>query len=360
MRTSIILPTGCLGLFLIVGWLYWITRPANTNWRYHTRDGFSDLRAVHWPGINLAGADLSGMIFRESFLEGANFQGANLRGADLSGATYVDDANFRGADLTGALLLATYARRANFAGAKLQDAQLQSANLIGANLSGADLAGADLTDASLVGANLDNWVNPPAYLDRANLTDANLPGNLENTRLCNTVMPNQTVSKQGCFWPSPELLDAFAAGRWDWVESSQSQLFHDANISAQTAEEMAIAIQAMPCEDLKVLDELWREASDNRFGFSVQRQIWENSVQQDYGKFAEQVGWKQGKTWIKWDDLSLNALDLNGSPRSAHNPPVGHLPWHRWQIQEPTEAEPTRFRRIGFGAWMGHLKQCGI
>ncbi|MEM9164902.1 MAG: pentapeptide repeat-containing protein, partial [Cyanobacteria bacterium P01_F01_bin.4] len=61
-----------------------MTRPANINWHSRSRDGVSDLRAVRWEGKHLAGANLSSMIFRESWLSGANFQGADLRGTDFS------------------------------------------------------------------------------------------------------------------------------------------------------------------------------------------------------------------------------------------------------------------------------------
>ncbi|MBT9315544.1 pentapeptide repeat-containing protein [Leptothoe spongobia] len=340
----------CLG----AGSLYWLTRPANINWHSRTRDGLLDLRAVDWDGKNLAGANLAEIWFRESSLRGANLRRTNLQGSDFSGATYLDDADLSHANLTRAKLGGTYARRANFTGAILKDADLQYATLSGANLSGVDFAGADLSYANLVGAKLTNWINAPKSLDRADLTKADWPQNITRTSLCNTIMPDGNTSKQGCFWPTPGLKKILHSKDWHGIDSYTSGLFRAAISGGYAVEQLSAEIEQIPCQDLKVLNDLWHQASEGKFSFSQQRQIWENPpVQQNYGKFADVVGWKQNGQWIKYEELQLQDVTLN-------NRVSGHLPWHRWQVQEPTEAEPTRFRRIGFGAWMARLKQCDI
>ncbi|MGB3511198.1 MAG: serine/threonine-protein kinase, partial [Microcoleaceae cyanobacterium] len=49
-------------------------------------------------------------------------------------------------------------------------------------------------------------------------------------------------------------------------------------------------IDNLPCEDLLTIDHLWVKYSGGRFGFSVQKRIYE-SVRRDYGKFCAEVGW---------------------------------------------------------------------
>lgn len=350
---KVIVLSGSLSVILILAGagFYWLTRPAQINWHRRTRDGISDLRAVDWEGKNLAGANLSGINFRESWLNGANLQGANLQGADLSQA-HLEDANLTGANLTGARLYNTRARRANLTGAILKDAQLPSIQLSGANLTGVDLAGANLEDANLAGASLADWLHPPAILDRANLTDADWPANLSQTRLCHTILPNGDLSKQGCFWATPSLLEALQGQEWRWADIELSQLLQNAGISQETAQQLAIDIESIPCQDLQKLDQLWQTASAGRFSFSRQRQLWESAtVRQDYGKFADAVGWKQNGDWLKFEELEVIV---------ENRMPPGLWPWHRWQVQEPTETEPTRFRRVGWGVWMNHLKRCNI
>lgn len=91
-------------------------------------------------------------------------------------------------------------------GANLYGASLSAASLKGANLSGADLRRTNLSDAVLIGANLSGVDLSNANLRGADLTDANLneakltTPSLNDSTLCNTIMPNQKVSKRDCSW----------------------------------------------------------------------------------------------------------------------------------------------------------------
>jgi hypothetical protein len=54
--------------------------------------------------------------------------------------------------------------------------------------------------------------------------------------------------------------------------------------------------QKFPCEDLRTIDSFWTKYSNDRFGFSVQRSIWESSeVNSRLGKFMIRVGWGDEK-----------------------------------------------------------------
>ncbi|MUG92504.1 CHAT domain-containing protein [Scytonema sp. UIC 10036] len=74
-------------------------------------------------------------------------------------------------------------------------------------------------------------------------------------------------------------------------------------------------IENFPCTDLRIVDQLWVKYSDRRFGFSVQKLIWE-SVGQDYEKFGDRIGWRNKEKWL--EDISLLTFDLKA--------PSGHLP----------------------------------
>lgn len=69
-------------------------------------------------------------------------------------------------------------------------------------------------------------------------------------------------------------------------------------------------IEQFPCEDLRTIDKLWAKYSNGRFGFSIQKSIWQE-VGQDHGKFYSRVGWNTRY----FDQLTFNA-----------NSPFGHLP----------------------------------
>ncbi|AFY54411.1 GUN4 protein [Rivularia sp. PCC 7116] len=76
--------------------------------------------------------------------------------------------------------------------------------------------------------------------------------------------------------------------------------------------------QKILCTDLRTIDQLWVKYSNGRFGFSLQKRIWE-SVKRDYGKFGDRVGWRKGMFFNReW----LNYLELTFSPSA----PDGHLP----------------------------------
>ncbi len=77
-------------------------------------------------------------------------------------------------------------------------------------------------------------------------------------------------------------------------------------------------IKNMDCKHIQVIDKLWTQFSGGNFGFSIQRQIYENCGG-DYGKFCAAVGWTLHNSTSSTQELSFR--------RSA---PAGHLPSHPW------------------------------
>jgi serine/threonine protein kinase len=76
----------------------------------------------------------------------------------------------------------------------------------------------------------------------------------------------------------------------------------------------AASLNRFPCKDLSTIDRLWRQNSDDRFGFSIQNQIWQQ-VGKDATKFADQVGWLGQINLKDYQDLNFSI--------SAQ---MGHLP----------------------------------
>ena len=95
-------------------------------------------RRGNFLGVNLEGALLQNVDFREAYLFKANLRQANLVGSDFSKAELIN-ANFQ-----GALLIS-----ANFQDAYLLEAKFQNANLSGCNFRGAYLREANFTGAFL-------------------------------------------------------------------------------------------------------------------------------------------------------------------------------------------------------------------
>ncbi|MEG4807740.1 serine/threonine-protein kinase [Microcoleus sp. F8-D3] len=81
-------------------------------------------------------------------------------------------------------------------------------------------------------------------------------------------------------------------------------------------------IDRFPCEDLRTIDQLWVKYSNGRFGFSVQKRIYQSlggTKEYDekiWNAFGDQVGWCVNNLWLDYDHIKFNH---KGTPE-------GHLP----------------------------------
>lgn len=81
-------------------------------------------------------------------------------------------------------------------------------------------------------------------------------------------------------------------------------------------------IENVPCSVFSEIDELWRNFSDNKFGFKAQIAIWNAIPQQPISpysqltKFADALGWRKDNNWIKEFPEMMQYDDL----------PYGHFP----------------------------------
>lgn len=74
-------------------------------------------------------------------------------------------------------------------------------------------------------------------------------------------------------------------------------------------------VERFPDEDLRTIDQLWQVYSGGKFGFSVQRKLW-NSLGQDFNALWEKIAWRDGRTWARYPNAFVWTLDA----------PLGHLP----------------------------------
>lgn len=88
-------------------------------------------------------------------------------------------------------------------------------------------------------------------------------------------------------------------------------------------------INKLPSQDLQTIDKLWVKYSGGRFGFSVQKRLWQDVVgsraNPGYGtlrRFGERVGWYVKGSWLSWSNLSF----------SVDSAPIGYLPTTSFMI----------------------------
>lgn len=83
-------------------------------------------------------------------------------------------------------------------------------------------------------------------------------------------------------------------------------------------------VQFISESNLKAIDELWREHSNNRFGYSVQKRIWEK-VNNDFTKFFLKVGWMK-KLDTEVEQYNYRAFPTEFIWELTDKTPEGHLP----------------------------------
>ncbi|QLE60005.1 GUN4 domain-containing protein [Nostoc sp. TCL26-01] len=100
-----------------------------------------------------------------------------------------------------------------------------------------------------------------------------------------------------------------------WKEADQ-ETFRIMLILAKSQESGYITssrIYEIPCEDLNIIDTLWKHYSNNRFGFSVQKSIWDNlkivdPSQEKLSIFGDQVGWRRSGHWLSYENLDFSSF----------------------------------------------------
>ncbi len=80
-------------------------------------------------------------------------------------------------------------------------------------------------------------------------------------------------------------------------------------------------VERFPIQELHTIDKIWREASSERFGLTVQKRIWQNVLDnqktpwQAWCNFGDCVGWRVKGNWVAHNRLNFTS-----------NAPVGELP----------------------------------
>ncbi|MEA5530259.1 serine/threonine-protein kinase [Dolichospermum sp. UHCC 0684] len=118
-----------------------------------------------------------------------------------------------------------------------------------------------------------------------------------------------------------KLRNLLAARKWEEADEETARVMLSV---AKQQESLRVKedIDNFPCEDLRTIDYLWVKYSNGRFGFSVQKRIYENlGGTRKYDEkikdaFGDTVGWRKGGSWL--DSSSETIFDIKA--------PEGHLP----------------------------------
>ncbi len=111
-------------------------------------------------------------------------------------------------------------------------------------------------------------------------------------------------------------------------------------------------IKNYPCRELRIIDQLWTQYSEGKFGFSVQNKIWLECggkpgryASQIEKKYAKKIGWLDGEGWKNHRNLIWK--------KEVENTPSGHLPWTIIMSSRKMAVYTVH-------AWSGRAKNCNL
>ncbi|XP_022878894.1 tetrapyrrole-binding protein, chloroplastic isoform X3 [Olea europaea var. sylvestris] len=84
-------------------------------------------------------------------------------------------------------------------------------------------------------------------------------------------------------------------------------------------------VQFIQKSDLKAIDQLWKQYSDNKFGYSVQKKIWEK-MNRDFTKFFIKLGWMKKLESSEVEQYNYRSFPTEFIWEMDENTPEGHLP----------------------------------
>ncbi|KAK8921193.1 hypothetical protein KSP39_PZI020026 [Platanthera zijinensis] len=83
-------------------------------------------------------------------------------------------------------------------------------------------------------------------------------------------------------------------------------------------------VQFIAAGDLRAIDELWRRHSAGRFGYSVQRRLWEKA-RRDFTRFFVKAGWMR-RMETEVEQFTYRAFPGEFNWELGDDTPEGHLP----------------------------------
>jgi uncharacterized caspase-like protein len=118
-----------------------------------------------------------------------------------------------------------------------------------------------------------------------------------------------------------KLRNLLQAGRWKAADQETADCMCQVMRRQEEGWLSVKDIENFPCADLRTIDQLWVKHSQGKFGFSVQKKIWQECGT-NWVKFGEAVGWKtvgsSHKLGYDWKKASEFIFDTSA--------PKGHLP----------------------------------
>lgn len=179
-------------------------------------------------------------------------------------------------------------------------------------------------------------------LERQQVLEQQRQEEAQRWQAAQTASANELASESGVDYT--RLRDLLKAGRWKEADQETIQVILKASGREGRDHLLKDDIERFSCTDLSTIDQLWVKYSDGKFGFSVQKKIWEE-VGQEFHKFHLQVGWRvsttrireSGTLWMKrkepeetWSSVGYDKLTFSLAAPKGHLPFGKGIVWGDW------------------------------
>ncbi|MFM6268341.1 MAG: GUN4 domain-containing protein, partial [Dolichospermum sp.] len=130
-----------------------------------------------------------------------------------------------------------------------------------------------------------------------------------------------------------KLRDLLKAGKWKEADEETRRVMLCVGEREREGWLNVESIDNFPCADLRTIDKLWVKYSDGRFGFSVQKRIYQGLGgtreynQEIWLKFNDKVGWKEGESWLYYSDITFDKIILIKKAPEGHLPDILEIGW---------------------------------
>ncbi|MDJ0520066.1 MAG: GUN4 domain-containing protein [Trichodesmium sp. MO_231.B1] len=165
------------------------------------------------------------------------------------------------------------------------------------------------------------------------------------------------TSQDGDTSPYIQLENLLAENKWQEADEETYDLILKLTQRTRAGGMNTRAIKGkISCEEIRNIDQLWREYSADKFGLSIQISIYletgnnlEKYNPQSYQIFGDRVGWRKARKWKKYEQLNF-----------SEDAPKGHLPVALREpevtVNIPEFMITKRLRRVLYS----RVKECGL
>ncbi|MBE9199115.1 MULTISPECIES: GUN4 domain-containing protein [unclassified Nodularia (in: cyanobacteria)] len=143
-----------------------------------------------------------------------------------------------------------------------------------------------------------------------------------------SITPQQVELKSAVGMDYSHLRYLLAAGKWKEADEETKRVMLAVAKREKEGWLNEESIDNFPCDDLGTIDQLWLKYSNGRFGFSVQKRIYQslggtrNYDPKIWEAFGDKVGWRKGRIWLDYSNITFDI-----AAPEAHLPSPRGVDW---------------------------------